>query len=250
MARTKVPSGAIDAQVIKGALFGLKIGPDPVASATRIKISSGANVGSDDGLELITATSDISINSATTGANGLDSGSMADATWYNIFMIFNPVTETVAGLLSTSSTSPTLPSGYTLKRRVGAAYYLTATGFRLFYQRGCKVTYSGAVQVFQGLPSSGWNSVALATNKYMPSSARWGSFQIRGPHTGMRLYLSPDGVGTHFVGASGGNSKDRQDGDGSCELVLPTEYLHFYRESGNSENTCYIWLSSYEDDLV
>lgn len=61
----------------------------------------------------------LTINAATTGANGLDAGSLANNTWYAVFVIYNPTTGTTAGLASTSATSPTLPSGYTVFSRFG-----------------------------------------------------------------------------------------------------------------------------------
>lgn len=57
----------------------------------------------------------LSINLATSGANGLDTGSVAASTFYTNYVIYNPTTNTVAGLASLSATSPTLPSGYTFK---------------------------------------------------------------------------------------------------------------------------------------
>lgn len=59
----------------------------------------------------------LSINSAGSGANGLDTGTLAANTWYSVWVIYNGTT--TAGLLSASSTSPTLPGGYTHKARVG-----------------------------------------------------------------------------------------------------------------------------------
>jgi hypothetical protein len=53
-------------------------------------------------------------------AGGLDSGSVANSTWYYIWLIKNPSSGTVDALFSTSSSSPTMPSGYSLKRLVGA----------------------------------------------------------------------------------------------------------------------------------
>ncbi|MCU1758697.1 hypothetical protein NTD84_03050 [Pseudomonas sp. 14P_8.1_Bac3] len=58
---------------------------------------------------------------ANAGANGLDVGagsSQTVLTWYYVWVIWNGTT--TAGLLSLSSTAPTLPSGYTHKARVGA----------------------------------------------------------------------------------------------------------------------------------
>lgn len=60
------------------------------------------------------------INSAAVGANGLDVGTLAANTWYYKYAIFNPTTLTKAGLLSLSSSAPTLPSGYTFFALLGA----------------------------------------------------------------------------------------------------------------------------------
>lgn len=62
-------------------------------------------------------TPSLSINSAASGANGLDTGTLAANTWYSVWVIWNGTT--VAGLLSASPTSPTMPAGYTYKARVG-----------------------------------------------------------------------------------------------------------------------------------
>ena len=51
------------------------------------------------------------------GANGLDTGTSTVSTWYSVWVIWNGIT--TAGLLSLSATSPTMPSGYTHKARVG-----------------------------------------------------------------------------------------------------------------------------------
>lgn len=59
----------------------------------------------------------LSINSAGSGANGLDTGTLAANTWYSVWVIYNGTT--VAGLVSLSATSPTMPSSYTHKARVG-----------------------------------------------------------------------------------------------------------------------------------
>lgn len=59
----------------------------------------------------------LSINSAASGANGLDTGTLATSTWYSLWVIWNGTT--TAGLMSLSATAPTLPSGYTHKARVG-----------------------------------------------------------------------------------------------------------------------------------
>lgn len=56
------------------------------------------------------------VNFATTGLNGLDTGTIASNTWYYIHAILNPTTGATGYLASTSSTSPTMPSGFTIRR--------------------------------------------------------------------------------------------------------------------------------------
>lgn len=84
----------------------------------------------------------LSINSAGSGANGLDTGTLAANTWYSVWVIYNGTT--VAGLLSVSATSPTLPGGYTHKARIGwIRTDGTANKYPLsFVQYGRRVQYA------------------------------------------------------------------------------------------------------------
>lgn len=66
------------------------------------------------------ANVNLSISTVSNGANGLDSGTIAANTWYAVYVILNPNTSAVAGLLSLSFTTPTLPSGFTYRARVGS----------------------------------------------------------------------------------------------------------------------------------
>ncbi|MFM7390276.1 MAG: pyocin knob domain-containing protein [Vampirovibrionales bacterium] len=65
---------------------------------------------------LISVTNATTLNLASTGLNGLDAGSLASNTWYFIHAILNPTTGATGYVASTSSTSPTLPSGFTIRR--------------------------------------------------------------------------------------------------------------------------------------
>ena len=57
-----------------------------------------------------------------TNAGGLDTGTVAADTFYYLFAIYNPTTQTSDALFSASKTSPTLPSGYTKKKYIAALY--------------------------------------------------------------------------------------------------------------------------------
>lgn len=65
---------------------------------------------------------DITIDIEDAGANGLDTGSEATSTTYAVWLIEHDDGDTVAGLLSTSFSSPTMPTDYTNKRLVGNVY--------------------------------------------------------------------------------------------------------------------------------
>lgn len=51
---------------------------------------------------------------------GLDTGAEANSTWYHVFLIKRTDTGVVDVLFSTSATSPTMPTNYTKKRRIGS----------------------------------------------------------------------------------------------------------------------------------
>ena len=58
------------------------------------------------------------IDCSTTGANACDAGSLTTGFGY-VWVIYNPTTNTFAGLFSASETAPAMPAGYTKKRVVG-----------------------------------------------------------------------------------------------------------------------------------
>lgn len=96
----------------------------------------------------------LSINSAASGANGLDTGSIAGSTWYSVWVGYNPATNTAIGLLSLSNSAPTMPSGYTFKARISR---VRTDGTANKYPLGMKQANRKA----QYLVASGGNLTAL-----------------------------------------------------------------------------------------
>lgn len=86
------------------------------ASATTLGVAAGVCRDSTN-VQTISLSAG-TIDCGTTGANGLDTGALANNTWYSAFAIAK-TDGTVARLASTSLSSPTMPSGYTLLRRLG-----------------------------------------------------------------------------------------------------------------------------------
>ena len=106
----------------------------PTADAVVVQNNSGSTIRILNYAPGVTST-------AATGANGLDSGSVAPSTWYYFYAIYNASSATAAGLLSKSATSPTLPSGYTYSALLGA--FLTDGSSNLLWilQKGRRAQY-------------------------------------------------------------------------------------------------------------
>lgn len=84
-----------------------------VSSTTAFAMSADEFIAEDaNGNTVKLSTVNVTVNSGTSGAGGLDTGSVANSTWYYGHIIFNPTTAVIAGLMSLSSIAPTLPSGY------------------------------------------------------------------------------------------------------------------------------------------
>ena len=54
------------------------------------------------------------------GNGGIDTGSVANSTWYHFYAIRRPDTGVVDVIFSTSASAPTLPANYTQYRRIGS----------------------------------------------------------------------------------------------------------------------------------
>lgn len=71
-----------------------------------------------------------------TGNGGLDTGTIANSTWYHFYAIIRPDTGVIDRLFSLSATAPTLPTNYTLFRRIGSAKTNGSGQWVKFYQDG------------------------------------------------------------------------------------------------------------------
>jgi len=152
----------------KRLLQNLEIESNASNPTYQVDINSGL-VGSDDGTVVMEVSSPITVDITASGVNGLDTGSEADNTWYYIWLIYNPSTDTVAGLFSTSNSSPTMPSGYTKKRLIGAVRNAFGSDFCEFYQHGEEVFYRYDIQVLAA--GSATSQTGIDCSNFVPSIA-------------------------------------------------------------------------------
>src|SRR5713226_6742389 len=118
-----VPAASVDETnklvLLRSYLAGLTLSNDGTSPNTVIDVSAGV-CADDTNVAMLNLPSGQTINGATTGAGGLDTGSLAASTWYHVFVIGKPGGGAGALVASTSLASPAFPTGYTLKRRIGS----------------------------------------------------------------------------------------------------------------------------------
>jgi hypothetical protein len=107
----------------QGFLGGLGLSNDGTSPNTLLDIASG--MATDDGNAVImylssTYTKATGAWAVGTGNGALDTGAVANSTWYHVFLIKRTDTGVVDVLFSTSAAAPTMPTGYTKKRRIGS----------------------------------------------------------------------------------------------------------------------------------
>lgn len=181
---------------------GLLISNDATTPNTKLDVAAGVcrdsnnqidiNLGNYLGLSGIgTANSATVINFGVTGANGLDTGSIAASTFYYVYVIGDSSNKKVpAALASTSATAPTLPFGYDSIRLIGCCktdgsshillYYASGSGSGKYFQwdapiavtvtsSGTSATYS-AMDLSTGVPASNYARVSIKY-KWTPNAA-------------------------------------------------------------------------------
>lgn len=162
----------------KGAFSGLTINNDGGSPNTIIDVAATQIVLQDSSVDRINVASlSVTINSALSGAGGLDTGSLANSTWYALWVIYNPTTQTASGLMSLSATAPTLPSGYTYAARVGWQRTDSSGNFYRIKQIGRRAQYvvtpttnTAVLPVMTNAASpSGW--LAISVSNFVPPTA-------------------------------------------------------------------------------
>lgn len=131
------------------------------------------------------------------GAAGLDTGTKAANTWYHVWAIASDTANRL--LLSTNSTSPTMPSGYTFKGYIGAVYNgASAGGIRDFTQKNDTVFYEEEVVLVTNTTGA-WTSASNAA--YFPTTATVINLSFAGACNAHGFSPSSTGFGGCYVRA-------------------------------------------------
>lgn len=107
---------------LQGYLFGCTLSNNGGTPASKIDIAAGTCTDSTGVLSMTVPalTKDITVGwAAGNNAGSLDTGAVGNST-YHVYSIMRPDTGVVDILTSLSATAPTMPTNYTLKRRIGS----------------------------------------------------------------------------------------------------------------------------------
>lgn len=136
---------------------GYTLSNDVTSPNTVLDVAVGAVRDSTNAADIILAsalTKTTGTWASGTGNGGLDTGTVANSTWYSVFAINNGTS--VDCLFSTSATSPSMPSGYTYKRRIGSFLTDASAHILAYTQVGSKFLWSA--------PPTDVNSTSLSTS--------------------------------------------------------------------------------------
>lgn len=201
---------------------------------------------------------------SASGVNGLDTGASAANTWYSTWVISNGVG--VAALLSLSSTSPTMPAGYTFKARTGwVRSDGTANKYPLAFTQGGRLctyspTASGNVPVWpsmsngaQGsISASAYTPISVAISSYVPPTAS----RIIGranASTTVLVLVGVSGEAVTYTGVQGTNPPQFSNagyntgtlGSIPFDILLKTTSIYWASSDTSSYLRCFGW----EDNL-
>ncbi|KKK99016.1 hypothetical protein LCGC14_2636960, partial [marine sediment metagenome] len=126
-------------------------------------------------------TVNLTINSATSGANGLDTGVYAATTYYANWVI-GKTDGTEAGLHSLSFSAPTIPAGFTLKKLVGATFCVSISPvvFKNYQQVDNWIAIAETAVLNTSSPTSGAIDISSAVPTIAKIAGGWLDGRIGG----------------------------------------------------------------------
>lgn len=261
--QTLSSSFAASTDGIAGSFSNLKISTTGLNAQASITANSICVKNTSDQQKVLNAVS-VTPSLSASGANGLDTGTSAVSTWYSLWVIYNPSTATTAGLFSINPTSPTMPSGYTHKARVGWVrsdsngankfpLSMTQFGRTARYKPSAGSNLLALPKIASGAQGSLTvpTYVAISTANFVPSTA--GRISLVGSHvlqTNGGYLIAPNGSygemgSTTNPAPMSTNASTNPHATQIGEFNLETSNIFYAGGASNTAVYCY----GYEDNL-
>ncbi len=120
LGQKKADGTAVAGVVLRGYIDGCILSTAGSSATMSVTAGQATDDGGANSISLSAISKTTSAWAVGTGNGGLDTGTIANNTWYHFFAIKRTDTGVVDVLISTSATAPTMPANYTLKRRIGS----------------------------------------------------------------------------------------------------------------------------------
>lgn len=151
-----------------GYITGLEISNNSIDSDHDIDIAVGRCKDDTDTIDLILSSTFIKQIDAAwsvgTNAGGLDTGVVAADTFYYFFLIEKDSDNSIDVLISASPTSPTMPAGYTKKRRIRGAVLTDGSANILgFNQKDDYFWYNSRIEDVSNLTPGTLRNIAITS---------------------------------------------------------------------------------------
>ena len=209
------------------------------------------------GLRYCLASFNKTINLATTGAGGMDTGSAPVSGYVALYAIYNPTTQTSALLAvnATSSAAPNvygganMPSGYTASALVSVWPTNGSGQFIAGYQRDRRISRNGVTVLNSNTVQASYTSVSAASAIPLNAIAVSGSLAMTSTATGsaMTFNVAGDSVGSGVqnYGSAIPTGGIGQGTDFVCD-VITNQTLYYQSTNGSGTPTYQITISRYE----
>ena len=187
------------------------------------------------------------LNTATSGAGGLDTGSLAASTWYYVYAIYNPATTTPGVLMSLSATAPTLPSGYTFSSLIGTVYSDGSSHLAAFKQVGNRISFPKINVLSTTTVQSSWTSLSIASA--VPPNAKTcnGILATTGGTASQNVFIAADASGTGEQQFESAGSGSTSSGTFAAFSIISPQTVYYIANDGAGSGTANfsIFVSSY-----
>lgn len=229
--------------IVSVASFNNLVITRPTVATVTVTTDRAILLDSSDNPKLFSSITETA-NITASGSNGLDTGSESSSTWYSIWLIAKS-DGTIDSLLSISSTSPTMPSGYTYKLRVGWVRNNSSSDFVGFFQYNNEAWLYPAVEVVSAGNATSPTDVDLSS--VIPPTARVfiGEFTILSATSSTRrLEVRPNGFTEAWTYVF-----KRNDGTGAVLSVITDSSRLIEYNVSDSGDAAYIMSRGYRDNF-
>jgi hypothetical protein len=233
---------------IRDCARGLVIINNPASPAYKIDVTAREIILQDaHGVSAAFGSTAVTLDITLNGANGLDAGSEAPNQWYYVWLIA-PLGGPIAGLLSLSSETPSLPSGYSFKAFAGAIGNFDNGGndFSPIHQEGRTVARNAVAVLNSGTAGT---PTAIDCSTAIPQKAvkAIGDFTLNlGPGGGRGEGWLRSGLNHGVVGFAGYlNTQDYLTTPFNLPVIEP-QTLYYNRNPGSSTQSITVCISGFE----